>query len=135
MSSGRPSGRDEIIGKAFMWSSAIFLLLGAVATIIVISVRNTKEPVSVKEQQLSSSISGPNLTDRIEHLPLPFANVNSDWNIDFSHQSGAQGDKLLPETLGSSLPISMDDVDQIKKNGKAFWKCMNPCSKKIVLDS
>merc|ERR1719348_2026226 len=37
---------------------------------------------------------------------------------------------LLPETLGSSLPDTMEDVDKIKKNGKSFWKCMNPCSKK-----
>jgi len=36
---------------------------------------------------------------------------------------------LLPETLGSTLPNTMEDVDQIKKNGKPFWKCMNPCSK------
>ena len=36
---------------------------------------------------------------------------------------------LLPETLGSSLPETMEDVDEIKKNGKPFWKCMNPCSK------
>ena len=36
---------------------------------------------------------------------------------------------LLPETLGSSLPETMADVDQIKKDGKPFWKCINPCSR------
>ena len=86
MNNGRSSGRDEIIGKAFMWSSVLFLLLGAVVAIIVISVRDAKEPIAVNQQQLPSSISGPNLTDRIEHLPLPFTKVNSDWNIDFYHQ-------------------------------------------------
>lgn len=35
---------------------------------------------------------------------------------------------LLPESLGSSLPETMEDVDEMKKNGKPFWKCMNPCS-------
>ena len=36
----------------------------------------------------------------------------------------------LPETLGSKLPETMEDVDLIKKNGKPFWKCANPCLKK-----
>ena len=29
---------------------------------------------------------------------------------------------LLPETLGSSLPDTMEDVDNIKKNAKPIWK-------------
>merc|ERR1711892_1357784 len=37
---------------------------------------------------------------------------------------------LLPETLGSKLPETMEDVDQMKRSGKKFWTCMSPCSKK-----
>ena len=36
---------------------------------------------------------------------------------------------LLPETLGSRLPETLEDLDQIKKNGKPFWKCIYPCSR------
>jgi len=35
---------------------------------------------------------------------------------------------LLPETLGSKLPETLQDVEEIKKNGKPFWKCVNPCA-------
>merc|ERR1719354_954406 len=30
---------------------------------------------------------------------------------------------LLPETLGSTLPTTMKDIDEIKANAKPIWKC------------
>jgi len=33
---------------------------------------------------------------------------------------------LLPETLGSKLPETLEDVEKMKANQKPFWKCVNP---------
>merc|ERR1719507_1340848 len=36
---------------------------------------------------------------------------------------------LLPESLGSKLPETLEDVEKMKANQKSFWKCVNPCKK------
>jgi len=32
---------------------------------------------------------------------------------------------LLPETLGTNLPETFEDVENIKKNAKPIWKCVS----------
>jgi len=34
---------------------------------------------------------------------------------------------LLPETLGSKLPETLEDMEKMKANQKPIWKCVNPC--------
>ena len=112
MSRGTPSRGDEHIGKAFTSSLLVFFGLGTVVAVSIWFSRNaplTSENISTEP---SGPPSGPALEDRVERLALPFKDVREEWGIEFTHESGAKGEKRLPETLGGGVAITDIDGDQ-----------------------
>ena len=56
--------------------------------------------------------------------------VTTDW-MPFLVMGGASAlggllSLLLPDTVGSPLPDTMEDVETLKKTSKPVWKCINP---------
>ena len=112
MSRGTPSRGDEHIGKAFTSSLLVFFGLGTVVAVSIWFSRNaplTSESISTEP---SGPPSGPALEDRVERFALPFKDVREEWGIEFTHESGAKGEKRLPETLGGGVAITDIDGDQ-----------------------
>ena len=113
MSKRRPSSsQDEIVGTAFFWSLGVLVALGAAAGVLVLVLRGGglsrgSEPTP---EQLAIP-AGPDSFARAEKVDMPFTDVRSAWGVDFQHDSGAVGEKRLPETLGGGVAISDLDGD------------------------
>jgi enediyne biosynthesis protein E4 len=90
---------DEVLGKALKWSLGILVLLGAVGG-GAIYLATRPEPVA---ETRTSALTLPERRQAAQRkVPsMPFTDVTTEAGIDFVHESGAYGAKLLPETMGS----------------------------------
>src|SRR5437762_10181761 len=88
---------DNVIGKALRWSLLVLLIVGG-GVVGGIYWYNHK-PVA----QLSKAkpLVMPTVRDRAPVvLPnIPFTNITEASGIKFEHVNGAEGEKLLPETM------------------------------------
>lgn len=115
-------GDDAIIGSALRWS-AIGLVVVAVLGGAVAFVLNRPEPAP-------ASVEAEVVTPQVRTLPkldpptVRFRDVTEAAGIDFVHENGAYGDKLLPETMGGGCAFfdfdGDDDQDLLLVNS-AQW--------------
>lgn len=89
---------DEIVGRAIRMSLAVFVLLAAGAGAAWWLTRTPAAPVAgpATKTALPAARTGP----RIEIPTIPFTDITATAGIDFVHENGAAGEKLLPETMG-----------------------------------
>ena len=101
---------DSIIGTAFRWSLLAIAVIVAGVLLGIYVFRDRAEPAAVR-----SDIQ-PQVPQTIESqasLPLvTFSDVTQEAGISFVHNSGATGEKLLPETMGSGAAFFDYDNDQ-----------------------
>ena len=100
---------DAMIGPAFRWSAASLVIIAAVvATIAWWSSRPAPVP-ALTDRPLTL----PTARDlsAIEPPQLPFTDITDEAGIDFVHENGAYGDKLLPETMGGGCAFLDYDND------------------------
>ena len=115
---------DEVIGRAFQKSMQVlgFVALLALGFWLWSTYEPTAEPVN----------SGPEVPirprghDGTASAPaLPFKDITASAGIDFTHDDGARGEKLLPETMGSGcafIDVDSDgDNDLLLASGRP-WK-------------
>ncbi len=105
----KPTKRsDEHIAKVFRWSLLAVALLGAlVASLVLIFDRDSSR--AVREAVIEAPARQPK-TSEANAPTLPFSDISDAAGIDFQHVTGAYGDKLLPETMGSG--VAFFDYDQ-----------------------
>ncbi|MFM8724566.1 MAG: CRTAC1 family protein [Planctomycetaceae bacterium] len=89
---------DEVVGRAIRMSLAVFVLLAAGAGVGWWLTRPKVAPVAgpATKTALPAARSGP----QIEIPAIPFTEITQAAGIDFVHENGAEGEKLLPETMG-----------------------------------
>lgn len=118
-----PTQDDAIIGRAFKWSAVV---IGMVAFAVVAGLflrsrwSRTDEVVIDKDTSQIKSFPAEPAT-----MPdMPFADITRQAGIDFVHENGAVGEKLLPETMGPGLAIADFDGDELPDlffvNGKTW---------------
>jgi len=102
-----PGGSDDaIIGVALRWSLAIIAVVVVVAALLwVLGHRSPDEKTIAKTVHPPR---GPE-TPSISVPAIPFTRITEEAGIDFVHSTGATGEKLLPETMGSGAAFL--DVD------------------------
>lgn len=95
-------GSDEIIGRVFGWSLATLSLLGLALAAYWFWPR--PKPILVRATQKTGEIK--TLAAPQQNLPeIRFREVAAEAGIEFVHFSGANGDRLLPETMGGGVAI------------------------------
>ncbi len=100
---------DAVIGRAMRWSALIFLLLAAAVGGAIYFLRRPPPPPPAK----TTALATPMPRER-EPLTLPtakFTDITESSGISFKHFNGAQGEKLLPETMGAGCAIFDCDGD------------------------
>ncbi|HVY68438.1 MAG TPA: VCBS repeat-containing protein, partial [Verrucomicrobiae bacterium] len=100
---------DAVIGRAFRWSAAIFAIIAVAATGVVLVLKRKAPAPPPKVTKLTAPVAAANVT--VEIPAVKFADVTEAAGVKFSHNNGAAGDKLLPETMGSGCAFLDYDND------------------------
>ncbi len=103
--------RDEaVIRKAFYRSLGFILVLALVGAVLWYLSREHVEPELIEE----AVVSGPVIdTAAPTHSPpsVTFTDITEAAGIDFVHVNGSQGEKLIPEAIGSGVAFLDYDND------------------------
>lgn len=99
---------DTIIGRAFRWSLLVFAVIGVLVGIGYYSTRTTED---VKPEQAIVSVAPEAIVEEETVPNVVFVDVTKKAGIDFVHENGAYGDKLLPETMGGGAAFLDYDRD------------------------
>lgn len=94
---------DAVIARAFRGSLIVFVLLAMplIALLIYLNVdRSTAESTEVDVDLPTERLQNENPVPN-----LPLTPVTLDSGVDFAHETGRYGDKLLPETMGSGVAV------------------------------
>jgi len=101
---------DAIIGHAFRWSLAVLAIGAGLVGVALYVARREPEATPVVDR---APVEPPRRLD--QHQPdmpsVRFTDITRDAGIGFVHVSGAAGEKLLPETMGSGLAFFDYDGD------------------------
>ena len=92
---------DAVIGRALRRS-----LIGLLAAVLLVGVVLLFLRLRGEEQAADVEIATAapvTVEEEVEAPTLRFTDVTSDAGIDFVHENGATGEKLLPETMGSGV--------------------------------
>lgn len=100
---------DTIIAKAFWWSIAVFAIVGlAIGGVLYFRRGETPQEVIVEHD---TDPPAPLVTTEIPFPDAPFRDITTEAGIEFVHESGARGEKLLPETMGGGCAFFDYDGD------------------------
>ena len=113
-----------VISQAFRWSLLGLVVLGGV--VFGVTTLLSDQAGEVEEIIERDPIVGPGrlVTVAEEQPPLPFVDITDAIGVSFVHDSGATGEKLLPETMvGGVAWFDMDgdqDPDLLLTGGRAW---------------
>lgn len=89
---------DRIIGSALTWSFSVFVLIAAAAVLIWLMMKKPDAapvagpaPTALPTKRAAPTVAVPEIR---------FSDITESAGIDFVHENGAEGEKLLPETMG-----------------------------------
>ena len=109
-SSRQPYRGEAVIRKAFYRSLGVILVIALGAAGLWYLSREDAEPEAIEE----AVVSGPVIeTTTPLHTPpaVAFTDITEEAGIDFVHVNGSQGEKLMPEAMGSGAAFLDYDND------------------------
>lgn len=105
----QPPEDDQVVGKAVKVSMLLMALVAAIVGAVVVLQQEPDVIVQEKEQQ--STLPTTRELPPLEIPSLQFTDITAAAGIDFVHNSGAAGQKLLPETMGGGGAFFDFDAD------------------------
>ncbi|HAM72542.1 MAG TPA: CRTAC1 family protein [Verrucomicrobiales bacterium] len=121
---------DAVIGKALRRSALllVLLLLGAGLAFLVLHRKPAPPPTQVTQLTAPVTAAKP-----VEEAPaVRFTDVTSSAGIQFVHNTGAAGEKLLPETMGGGvafLDFDGDGDQDLLFVNSTWWPGKTPAGK------
>ena len=103
------AGDDATIGVALRASLAVFIVLATVGGSVAYWL--TRPPAPAPVQQTEFAPIEVREAPAVELPRVLFTDITEQAGIDFVHENGAQGDKLLPETMGGGCAFLDFDND------------------------
>lgn len=98
---------DAVIGTALKWSAAVIVVLVLAVIFFIISGKQEKQQKDILREQIAAP---EKLNFQSKERPqVIFRTYES--GIDFMHENGAEGEKLLPETMGGGVAVFDYDND------------------------
>jgi len=89
---------DEVVGSAIRWSLGIIAALLSAGALLWALTRRPPAPVVVKAGP--TTLPTERVAPALEIPEVRFTEITDTAGIDFVHTNGAEGEKLLPETMG-----------------------------------
>ena len=100
---------DAVIGRVFVRSLQVLAAL-AVAALLVVALRYVFRAGPEEAQEIE--VAAPRPVAAAPEVPVvPFTDITMEAGIDFVHVNGAEGEALLPETMGSGAAFFDFDRD------------------------
>lgn len=100
---------DSVIGRAFKISAGVLVLI-AIGVAVTLAVARRKKPPG-PAQITTITAPAPALKPVAPPPLVKFTDITSAAGIQFVHNNGAQGEKLLPETMGGGVAFLDYDND------------------------
>lgn len=107
---GPPAGNDEVIRSALRGSAGAVLGAGLMAGAAVLVSRTCVAPAPIPAAPAAPEGPAERLPDP-PPSPLAFVDVAAEAGIDFVRTMGADGRRLLPETMGGGVAVWDVDLD------------------------
>src|SRR5882724_9732053 len=127
-----PKPRDDpAIGRAFRRSLAVLLLVGA--SVAAVSFVLDRKQGATRTQTTESDATGSGQSSVSKVPDARFTDITRQAGIDFVHNNGAYGDKLLPETMGGGVAFFDFDNDgaaDLLFVNSTYWPGHVPAGKK-----
>ena len=121
---------DAIIGRAFRWSAIAFLFILVFGGAAFLFLKKKPAPPPAKVTQIEAPVA-----QSFAEIQIPdarFTDITTTAGVNFVHNNGAQGDKLLPETMGGGVGFfdydNDSDQDLLLVNS-TFWPDKIPAGK------
>ncbi len=89
---------DDVVGSAFRWSLAIVVLLACGGTATWLLTRPAPKPAV--GPAAATTLPTARVAPAMQIPVIPWTDITEQAGIDFVHENGAEGEKLLPETMG-----------------------------------
>ena len=113
---------DAVVGRAFVWSASVITLILLIGGGLFYW-KSMQRPPTV---EIATEFSPPERRKppTVEIPEMPFADITESAGLRFKHNSGAAGEKLLPETMGGGcafLDYDNDGDQDILFVNSAHW--------------
>ena len=89
---------DDVVGTAMKISVCLVAMVAAIGGILF--VLQQEEEIGAPKEEVQTALPQERDTTLLEVPSMPFADITEAAGIDFVHENGAAGEKLLPETMG-----------------------------------
>lgn len=100
---------DAVIGRAFIGSLAVFFVIGLLAWVAYLYLGG--EPATIVTEAQPITLPEKREVPTVQIPVGIWTDITQSGHIDFQHVSGATGEKLLPETMGSGCAFFDFDSD------------------------
>jgi enediyne biosynthesis protein E4 len=100
---------DAVIGRAFRWSAVALLVLGLAAGGVYWKLSRKPAAPPSKVTAISAPVAAQ--ASAVEIPEMKFTDITASSGIKFTHNNGATGEKLLPETMGGGVAFFDADSD------------------------